>query len=86
MNLKAILSAVATALFSTSCVQSHAHVQAPSTAAVQAGINRAQSGVTSARNENQALGQGNAQARTLEQRIHDKDILIDRWYETHPGE
>lgn len=83
MNLKTIGELTVIALLSTSCVHPVAHVQAPSTAAVQGGINRAQSGVTSARTENQALSQGNAEARILEQRIHDKDILIDRWQETH---
>ncbi len=65
------------------CVQQHKHVSAPSTTAVQTGINKAQLGVANARGENQALGRGNEKARTLTQRIHDKDILIDRWRATH---
>ena len=44
-------------------------VTAPSTKPLQEDLGRAQTHIT--------------ESRTLAQRIHDKDVLIDRWNETH---
>jgi len=44
-------------------------VTAPSTKPLQEDLGRAQTHIT--------------ESKTLAQRIHDKDILIDRWRETH---
>lgn len=68
------------------CAHRAKHYDAPSTAGITAGATKAQSGVTAARTENQALNRGNAEARTLSQRIHDKDIIIDRWFDTHTAD
>lgn len=68
----------------TTCAHQAKHYDAPSTTGITRSATKAQSGVTAARTQNQAISRGNAEARTLSQRIHDKDILIDRWFETHP--
>ena len=44
-------------------------VTAPSTKPLQEDLGRAQTHIT--------------ESKTLAQRIHDKDVLIDRWNETH---
>jgi len=44
-------------------------VTAPSTKPLQEDLGRAQTHIT--------------ESKTLAQRIHDKDVLVDRWYETH---
>lgn len=61
----------------------HQPVVAPSGAAVASGIAQTQTHIATAQSENKSLTDYNAQQRTLAQRIHDKDILIDRWRETH---
>ena len=47
----------------------HQVVVAPSTKPLQEDLGRAQTHIT--------------ESKTLAQRIHDKDVLIDRWNETH---
>ena len=59
---------IATAWFMSSC-GSPAVTQAPSISAVRGDVARAQTNVTT--------------AKSLAERIHDKDVLIDRWNETH---
>ena len=61
-------------LLLTSCKT--AYVSGPSTSVVQSDIRAAQSG-------NKEISTYNVQARSLAQRIHDKDVLIDRWNATH---
>jgi hypothetical protein len=55
------------------------YVAGPSTSVVQSDIRAAQAG-------NKEISTYNVQARSLAQRIHDKDVLIDRWNATHNKE
>jgi hypothetical protein len=52
------------------------YAAAPSSAAVQTAITSTETHIDQA-------AQQNVDARTTAQRIHDKDMLIDRWRETH---
>ena len=61
-------------------------VNAPSAYGVSSGIQQTRGHISTAQQQNKAVSNSNAQQRTLAQRIHDKDILIDRWRETHPGQ
>jgi hypothetical protein len=67
----------------SACAHQAKHYDAPSTVGISTSATKAQSGVAAARTHTQALSRGNAEARTLSQRMHDKDMLIDRWLETH---
>jgi undecaprenyl pyrophosphate phosphatase UppP len=72
-----ILAAIAFVLFGLmlfGCAQRYA--PAPSAAATQTAITSTQTHIGEA-------SQQNVDARTAAQRIHDKDLLIDRWNETH---
>jgi hypothetical protein len=54
-------------------------VSAPSSAAVQGDIARAQSHMEAAAAELDEIGKRNKEARALAERIHDKNVLIERW-------
>jgi hypothetical protein len=75
-----IAAAIAAALFMLfawilfGCTQRY--VPTPSAAAVHDAITNTQTHIEQA-------SQQNVEARSLAQRIHDKDLLIDRWNETH---
>ena len=58
---------IAVAILLAGCAQTP--VTAPSTAPLQSDLGRAQTHIS--------------QAKTLAQRIHDKDVIIDRWNATH---
>jgi hypothetical protein len=75
--LAVIFAAIAFVLFGLmlfGCAQRY--VPAPSAAAVHASITSTQTHIDQA-------SQQNVEARSVAQRIHDKDLLIDRWNETH---
>jgi hypothetical protein len=77
ISLAVILAAIAFVLFGLmlfGCAERY--VPAPSAASVQASITSTQTHISQA-------SQQNVEARSVSQRIHDKDLLIDRWNETH---
>jgi basic membrane lipoprotein Med (substrate-binding protein (PBP1-ABC) superfamily) len=65
------------------CGCSQAPLTAPSGAAVSGAIATTQTKISQAQIQNKSIAGYNEQQRTLAQRIHDKDLLIDRWRETH---
>lgn len=53
------------------------------TSAVHGDIARVQAHISEAQGQTDVIAQQNSRAAELAQRIHDKDVLIDRWRETH---
>ncbi len=67
MLWRTLSGGIAGAILLAGCAQTP--VTAPSTKPLQSDLGRAQAHIS--------------QAKTLAQRIHDKDVLVDRWYQTH---